>query len=134
MIACWAKPDSNNAFQQTIPIPANSIETDIVASWDIPITFLNVAGLPTAPDFGEDGHNLVPYFKATPGSHRPQEVVIHYPHNHRSDFFSFIREGDMKLIYNFQTDTHQLYNLATDPTETTNLSISDPETTTPPNT
>ena len=33
----------------------------------------------------------------------------------------------MKLIYNFQNNTHQLYNLATDPTETTNRAASQPD-------
>jgi hypothetical protein len=66
----------------------------------------------------------------TPGIHRPQEVVIHYPHNHRSDFFSLIRQGDMKLIYNYQNNSHQLYNLATDPTESSDLAVSQPETAT----
>jgi arylsulfatase A-like enzyme len=127
MIACWATPDNTNAFQQNLPIPANSFETDIVTSWDLPVTFLKVAGLPAAAGFGEDGYDLSPYFSGTAGSHRPQEVVIHYPHNHRSDFFSFIREGDMKLIYNYESNTHELYNLATDPTESNNLATNQPE-------
>ena len=129
MIACWALPDNSNSFQQSIPIPANSIETDIVTSWDIPTTFLEVAGLPKAADFGEDGHNLLPYFSGTPGTHRPQEVVIHYPHNHRSDYFSFIRQGDMKLIYNYQSNSHQLFNIASDPTESNDLATLQPATT-----
>jgi arylsulfatase A-like enzyme len=128
MIACWGAVNPNNAFQQAIPIPANSIETDLVATWDLPVTFLNIAGLAGAVGFGDDGHDLTPYFSATPGTHRPQEIVVHYPHNHRSDFFSLIRQGDMKLIYNYQSNSHQLYNLADDPTESNNLATSDPNT------
>jgi hypothetical protein len=133
-IACWADPDPTNPFQQAVPIPANSIETDIVTTWDIPATLLDAAGLSTPTDFGEDSHSLLPYFSATPGTHRPQEIAVHYPHEHRSDFFSWIRQGDMKLIYNFQGpslpeyDTHQLYNLANDPTESNDLAASQPET------
>lgn len=130
MLACWAAGNPANPWQQALPIPANSIETDIVSSWDLPVTLLGVAGLPGAAGFGEDGHDLRPYLAATPGSHRPQELVIHYPHNHRSDFFSLIRQGDMKLIYNYQTNSHQLYDLATDPTESNDLAGARPETVT----
>lgn len=128
MIACWGAVDPNNAFQQAIPIPANSIETDIVTTWDLPVTFVNLAGGAGTAGFGDDGHDLIPYFAGTPGSHRPQEVMIHYPHNHRSDFFSLIRQGDMKLIYNYQDNSHQLYNIAEDPTESIDLAANLPHT------
>jgi arylsulfatase A-like enzyme len=128
LIACWAAANPANPFQQALPIPANSIETDIVTSWDLPVTLLKAAGLPGAADFGEDGHDLTPYLAAVPGTHRPQEVVIHYPHVHRSNYFSTLRQGDLKLIYNYQSNSHQLYNLASDPTESNNLAASQPET------
>ena len=129
MIAAWAAANTNNAFQQATPILANSIETDIVTSWDIPVTLLNIAGLPGDPDFGQDRHDLSPYFAGTPGGpHRPQEVLIHFPHNHNNDYFSLLRQGDMKLIYNYQNNTHQLFNLADDPTESVDLAASQPET------
>jgi arylsulfatase A-like enzyme len=127
-IATWAAPDSANAFQQAISIPTNGLETDIVTTWDIPATLLDLAGLSTPANFGEDSHSLLPYFAATPGTHRPQEIVVHYPHEHRSDFFSWIRQGDMKLIYNFQNNTHQLYDIPNDPTESNDLSAAQPDT------
>jgi arylsulfatase A-like enzyme len=127
-IATWAVPDSSNPLQQALPIPANSMETDIVTTWDVPATLLDLVGLTKPANFGEDSHSLLPYLAGTPGNHRPQEIAVHYPHEHRSDFFSWIRQGHMKLIYNFQTNTHQLYNLATDPTESTNLAASQPQT------
>jgi len=129
MIACWGAADSSNPFQQEISIPTNSIETDIVTSWDITATMLDVADVPLAHQyFGEDSHSLVPYLQQQPDYHRPQEIVIHYPHSHRSEFFSLIRKGDMKLIYNYQTNTHQLYNLVDDPTESHDLAAAHPET------
>lgn len=129
LIATWAVPDASNPLQQALPIPANSIETDIVTTWDIPATLLDFVGLPVPAAFGEDSHSLLPYLAGAAGTHRPQEIVVHYPHEHRSDFFSWIRQGDMKLIYNFQPNTHELYNLTTDPTESTNLAASQPATT-----
>lgn len=126
-LASWAQPNSANEFQKITPIPANSIETDIVASWDIPVTFLKAAGLAAPANFGEDGHDLLPYFRGTAGVHRPQELIIHYPHNHRSNYFTLLRDGDLKLIYNCQDNSHQLYNLANDPTENNDLANDQPE-------
>lgn len=128
MIASWAAANPSNDFQTAIPIPTNSIETDIVTSWDVPATLLDAAGLPPTNHFGEDAYSLVPYLMGTPGTHRPQELVIHYPHNHNNSYFSWIRQDDMKLIYNFAGNTHQLYNLANDPTESNDLALSEPET------
>jgi len=128
MIACWAAVNSSNTFQQALPIPTNSVETDIVTSWDVPVTLLGVTGLAGAVGFGEDGHDLRPYLAGIPGTHRPQEILIHYPHNHRSDYFTLLRQGSLKLIYNYQDNSHQLYDLASDPTESTNLAVAQPET------
>ncbi|WP_193213400.1 sulfatase-like hydrolase/transferase [Luteolibacter marinus] len=130
MIAAWAAPDPSNPFQQALPIPANSVETDIVTSWDVPVTLLAASGLPAAPGFGEDGHDLSGYLAATPGFHRPQEITVHYPHVHRSNYFSWIRQENLKLIYNYQSNTHQLYDLAADPTESNDLAAARPETVT----
>ncbi|MDB6133843.1 MAG: N-acetylgalactosamine-6-sulfatase [Verrucomicrobiales bacterium] len=128
LIAAWAAGSPANPFQKALSIPANSIQQDIVASWDIPVTLRRIAGVPAVKGFGEDGHDLTPYLTGRPGPHRPQEIVIHYPHRHRSNFFSLIRQGNLKLIYNFESNTYQLYDLAADPTESHDLAASRPDT------
>ena len=130
LITSWGSPNPSNLFQQNLPIPVNSIETDIVTSWDLPATVLDIAGLTPVDNFGEDSFSLAPYMRGEDGTHRPQEIYIHYPHEHRSDYFSWVRAGKMKLIYNFANATHQLYNLEADPTESNELSAAMPETTT----
>jgi arylsulfatase A-like enzyme len=121
----WAARNPANRFQQDLPIPANSREDDLVAVFDLFPTFAALAGV-TPPD-GLDGVDLTPYLEGTPGTHRPQELLIHFPHNHRSDFFSILREGDWKLIYNYIDGSVELYNLAQDLSETTNLAAAEPQ-------
>ena len=141
LLVSWAKRDPGNAFQQALSIPAASHEDDIVTVFDLFPTILGVAGIPFSHEI--DGFDLSPYFRATPGTHRPQEVLIHYPHDHNSDYFTVYREGNYKLIYSYDENTindtfdasnndnqitpvFELYNLADDIGETTDLAQSDP--------
>jgi arylsulfatase A-like enzyme len=133
-IASWVTNDASNAFQQATPILANSIEDDLIAIWDVPVTMLATAGIAKPSGFGEDGHDLSAYFAGAVGAHRPQEIAIHFPHNRggngeNASYFSWIRKGDMKLIYHYYNNDHQLYDLSADPTESINRASSDPECT-----
>lgn len=78
-----------------------------------------------------DGYNLRPYLAGTPGTHRPQEYTIHFPHPHESDYFTTHRVGDWKLVYTYNrtggAGSSELYNLARDPGETNDLATVEPE-------
>ena len=124
LIVSWLKPEAANPFQTALPIPADSHEDDIVACWDLPVTLMNVAGVPIPVPV--QGHDLSDYLRQTPGVHRPQEILLYYPHGRNGDYLANFRQGDWKLSYSFQNDTFRLYNLATDPTESSNLAASDP--------
>lgn len=119
-IVSWCKPDASNPFQQVTPIPSGSKQDDIIAVFDLYPTFASL-GKVSPPD-GLDGYDLTPYFRNTPGTHRPQELLIHFPHDHRSDYFTVFRENEWKLIYNYASNNYELYNLDNDLSETTNLS------------
>jgi len=96
LIVSWATPNSNNNFQTNLQIP-------------------NGAGLANASYTHQiDGFDLQPYFIATPGSHRPQNLLIHFPHDHRTDYYTIYRENEWKLIYNYVNDFYELYNLDND--------------------
>ena len=58
--------------------------------------------------------------------------MCHFPHSHRSSYFTSFRKGDWKLIYRYLTNSgkrkskqplpkYELYNLKNDPYETKNL-------------
>ncbi|MFC7337129.1 sulfatase-like hydrolase/transferase [Haloferula chungangensis] len=134
----WAARDESNGFQKNLPIPAASVEHDIVTVEDVAPTILSLLDQP-AP--GMDGYDLIPYLRAEAGTHRPQRVLRHMPHEHRSNYFTAFREGDWKIIYRYHMagavagsnedvskghPSFELFNLAEDPYEVSNLASSHP--------
>lgn len=125
LLVSWAKLNATNAFQSQLSIPAGSREDDIVSCEDMYATVASIAGASFSHSI--DGHDLTPYFKATPGTHRPQEFIQHFPHGHNHDHFALLRQGDWKIIHQYSNGSTSLYNLSTDIGETTNLAASQPE-------
>ena len=64
---------------------------------------------------------ISPYLTGTPGTHRPQEFLTHFPHRHRNTLFSTYRQKDWKIIYSYASEEWELYNLEDDPFERRNL-------------
>jgi len=126
MIVAWAAPHAENPHQKRIPIAEGSRVDDIVAIFDLFPTFANIAGV-EAPTDKIDGHDLTPYLQGKSGSHRPQELLIHYPHDHRSQYFTILRQDSWKLIHNHAPRGFELYHLGHDLSETNNLAEAEPE-------
>ena len=125
LLISWAKVDPGNPIQANFQIPQGSVEDDLVVVWDILPTVLNITGVTPPHEF--DGYDLTPYLKGTPGTHRPEEMLLYLPIDHRHDFFGIYREDNWKLIYFFATDTYTLYDLDTDPTEDTDVAAANPD-------
>lgn len=120
LIIGWAENDPTNPFQQALPIAGGSACHDITAIWDLFPTILGAAGV-TAPQ-AIDGFDLRPYLRAEPGSHRPQEFLLNFPHSHQyEDFFAIHRTANRKLIYRYKTKTYEMYDLSSDIGEQNNL-------------
>lgn len=127
-LVSWAKLNSANPLQQNVPIQPGRIETAMVTCWDIPLTLLDLAGVkPPAKGFGEDGMSFAPYLKGMAPSRSRHEVLVHYPHKHRSEYYTWLRKGSMKLILNLANGSCELYDLAADPVESSNLASARPE-------
>ena len=124
-IVAWAKPDASNPVQAQFPIPANSIETDLVTVWDVLPTILNITDVETTQEF--DGHDLTPYLTAQAGTHRPQEFLMYLPIDHRNDYFALFREENLKLHYFFADDSFRLYDIPNDLTESNDLAPANPK-------
>ncbi len=123
-IAAWARQDPSRDCQARFPILEGAIETDMGNVCDIYPTLLQAAGLQ-----GEaaDGISLAPYLEGKEGTHRPQEFLMHFPHQHRNSYFTLFIRNKWKVIYHYLDQEYELYDLDSDPTESENLATSNPE-------
>jgi len=80
---------------------------------------------PTVPDF-RDLSSLL--FDAPPAEAKPRALTWHQPHymNQGGKPAGAIREGDWKLIEQYEDGSLELYNLAKDPGERTDLAAAEP--------
>ncbi|MFC4991459.1 sulfatase [Rubritalea tangerina] len=125
LLVSWAKLKADNPFQSQLTIPAASREEDIVSCEDMFATVASLAGANYSHPI--DGHDLTPYLRATPGTHRPQEFIQHFPHGHNHDHFALMRKGNWKIIHQYSNGSTALYNLEDDLSESNNLASSQPE-------
>ena len=134
-IAAWAKPDATNQWQKRMPVSRGAMQTQIGTVMDLYPTILELAGIDNPVDHPIDGFSLRTQLAGEASSGRPDFFLSHFPHRHRSSYFTSLRKGDWKVIYRYlpgpesgkrnpQGDPrvrYELFNLARDPYETTNL-------------
>ena len=126
-IAAWAKANPSNAAQKKLPINAGAITTEMGTIHDIFPTLLDTAGVGYKGKI--DGQNLAPLLKGETISGK-RDFLMHFPHSHRSSYYTVYRLGDWKLIYHYtkpKAERNELFNLTKDPTESKNLAKSQPE-------
>ena len=112
-------------------IEPGSICREPVISNDFYPTILEATGIEPKPFQHLDGMSLMPLFSGDCQFER-DALFWHYPHynQHPQSFPSgVIRNGDWKLIENFETGDLQLYNLAKDLGETQNVAQQNPQLT-----
>ncbi len=125
MIAAWAKPSASSPLQTRLPVRPASRTDEMTAIFDLCPTLLGIAGAAIPERAAMDGIDLKPVLAGGRGSR--DSLLIHFPHAHRSDFFTHLRLGDEKLIHNYADDSYELYDLARDPGEKKNLASAKPE-------
>ena len=123
-IAGWAKLGKKNTF----PIARDSLHTDQIGTvMDLYSTILETSGVNNPSDHVVDGVSLLKQFSGKRNPDRPDHFMCHFPHSHRSSYFTAFRQGDWKLIYRYKGKAkYELYNLGKDPFETSNLAESEP--------
>ena len=106
--------------------PGTAVDLPVI-SMDVFPTLLSLAGA----EFEEkDGKDLSTYLLE--GEAPERELLFwHYPQYHGSAWKpgSAIRQGNWKLIHDYESGNNQLFNLETDPGETNDISAKFPEKT-----
>ncbi len=126
-IAAWAKPNPKKAVQKKLPIPANLLSDQVGRIYDLFPTILNLTGIKYEGSI--DGVDLSSLLTGAKSKQTPT-FLMHFPHSHRSSYFTAYREGDWKLIYHYhkpKTQRYQLFNLVQDRSESKNLAKSQPK-------
>lgn len=131
-IAAWAKPAPANPFQKRLPIRSGAIQGQLASVCDIYPTLLGVAGVPNPAGHAVDGSALDTLLNGGRDDARPDGFLMHYPHEHRSNYFTVFRRGDWKVVYHYfpspvsNGSHYQLFNLAEDPFEQADLAPTQP--------
>jgi arylsulfatase A-like enzyme len=131
-IAAWAKPNSELSAQKAFPVAQNKIIPEMGTVYDIFPTILKCTGIKDQGTF--DGRDLSPLLAGDISPTSEQEwkergFLMHFPHDHRSSYFTVYKQGDWKLIYHYRKFNglpYELYNLANDRDESHNLADAEP--------
>lgn len=129
-IASWVTPQQSNKNQQKLAIPKNSIQSQMGTIFDVFSTVCELAGAKPPKDHKTDGITLRKQLEGKNNKNHPEMFLNHFPHTHRTNYFSSIVKENWKVIYHYQVEgspRYELFNLKTDPYEANNLSKEEPK-------
>jgi arylsulfatase A-like enzyme len=123
-IASWVTPNDKNPSQKETPISQNEIQQQLGSILDIFPTLGQLADINIPKEHILDGYVLHDQFMGQENKKRDERFLNHFPHEHRSSYYTSLVESDWKIIYHFQIEgkaRYELFNLKRDPFETHNL-------------
>jgi arylsulfatase A-like enzyme len=118
-IVSWAKPSTDAEVQKQFPVSGGLLDSEFATICDVFPTLLSLAGTTSPGAHKVDGKSLWQTFGGKRGEH-PQQFLMHFPHSHRSSYYTVYRDGDWKLVYHYHAKdgkNYELFNLAKDPYE-----------------
>ena len=127
-IASWVTP-SANALQKQWPIAKNQSQTQMGSILDIFPTLCEINNI-DIEDYDTEGHSLVKQFTAKENHKRTEEFLNHYPHKHRSSYFTSLVKKEWKVVYHYPVNgdpKYELFHLKTDPFEQKNRALEYPK-------
>ncbi|TRX60464.1 sulfatase [Carboxylicivirga sp. M1479] len=123
-IAAWLDQSHESSWQKEYQIVPNSIQQQIGKITDIFPTICNIAGARIPKHHIIDGDDLKIQLGGQINANRSLTFLNHFPHKHRSSYFTSLIKGDWKIIYHYPIDNkdfYELFDLENDPFETDNL-------------
>lgn len=112
----------------TVVAPGSRV-SEPITSPDLYPTLLAAVGLEPQPEQHVDGQDMSALLR---GEQLPRgPIFFHYPHysNQGGRPSTAVRDGEWKLVHDWETDADQLFHLNEDPGEQTELSATEPERT-----
>ncbi len=100
------------------------VSDELIISTDIYPTIMDLLGLPIEENI--EGISLLNHLAEGEAIER-ETFYWHYPHYHKTNPGSVIRDGDFKLIHYYEDERLELYNLKEDIAESVNLAGKMPE-------
>ncbi len=123
-IAAWAKPSDKAEVQKKFPIQANRIQSSALGTiHDVFPTVLQLASVKAPENHVIDGGSLWPVLSGGEPEN-PQKFLMHFPHSHRSSYFTTYHENHWKLVLHYMKDEKErfeLFDLKNDPYENSNV-------------
>ena len=129
-IASWLTPDENAFWQKKFPVAGQSVQHQAGSVMDIFPTLCRMVNISPPEGYLLDGFALQDQLKGQENPERDELFLNHFPHSHRSSYFTSLVHADWKIIYHYQVDgnpAYELFNLNDDPFEADNLADKNPE-------
>lgn len=118
-VAAWITPQKNY-WQSKLPIKRGSIQTQMGTVFDIFSTIVELHNISLPKTHLTDGYSLRKQFEGGKNKSRKNRFLNHYPHPHRSSYFTSLVDNNWKLIYHYNPQSNatiELYHLKKDPFE-----------------
>lgn len=129
-IAAWTRPNPDNPWQRRLPIAAGEINSQIGTITDLLPTVCSLVGVDIPDNCHTDGFDLKPQLAGESNGQRANTFLNHFPHRHRSSYYTIFIQGDWKVVYHYPVKgdpRYELYNLKKDPYEKDDLTDKSPE-------
>ncbi|TXD46508.1 sulfatase-like hydrolase/transferase [Polaribacter sp. IC073] len=129
-IAAWVTPNKTVSSQIKLPIAQQSTQQQLASILDIFPTLCDVANVTYPKSHVIDGFSLNRQLNNQKNEERNELFLNHFPHEHRSSYFTSLVKANWKIIYHYQPQglpRYELFNLKEDPYEASNLADTNSE-------